>query len=471
MTRLYVPADTAALAAGADETAAALRSAAAARGVELEIVRNGSRGMLWLEPMVEAGIGAGRTAFGPVSAEDAASVLDAILGDGAHPLALGRPCDMPWLARQERLTFARVGVIDPLDLADYEAHGGLAGLRRALEMEPAAICAEVLASGLRGRGGAGFPAGIKWKTVLDQSAAQKYVCCNADEGDSGTFADRMLMEGDPFVLIEAMIIAGLATGATAGYVYIRSEYPRAISQMKAAIAVMEAAGWLGDDVGGSGRAFRLAVRRGAGAYICGEESSMLNSIEGLRGTVRVKPPIPAIAGLFGQPTVINNVPAHRRALHLAADGAKRYADFGMGAPAAPCRSSSPATSATAASSARRHDAGDHGRHRRRHGSGPAGHGRRWAASRLVSRPLRHALRRIASRRATGSSAMAGSWSSTTPPTWRGRPASPSNSAKSRAAANARPAGSARCVAARRWRRSCAGTRSPPISRWSRICAN
>ncbi|MER2508487.1 MAG: NADH-ubiquinone oxidoreductase-F iron-sulfur binding region domain-containing protein [Amaricoccus sp.] len=330
MTRVYIPADTAALAAGADETAAALVAAAHSRGVEITLIRNGSRGMLWLEPMVEAGVGAGRTAFGPVSAGDAASVLDAILDGGDHPLALGRPCDMPWLARQERLTFARVGVIDPLDLADYEAHAGLAGLRKALAMEPAAICAEVLASGLRGRGGAGFPAGIKWKTVLDQPSARKYVCCNADEGDSGTFADRMLMEGDPFVLIEAMIIAGLATGATAGYVYIRSEYPRAISQMKAAIGVMEAAGWLGDSVGGSGRAFRLAVRRGAGAYICGEESSMLNSIEGLRGTVRVKPPIPAIAGLFGEPTVINNVLTLASVPLILDRGAAFYKDFGVG---------------------------------------------------------------------------------------------------------------------------------------------
>ncbi len=330
MTRIYVPADTAALAAGADETAAALLAAADARGAGITLIRNGSRGMLWLEPLVEAGIGAERIAFGPVGPEDAASVLDAILAGADHPLALGRPRDLPWLARQERLTFARVGVIDPLDLADYEAHAGLAGLRKALAMEPAAICAEVLASGLRGRGGAGFPAGIKWKTVLDQPAAQKYVCCNADEGDSGTFADRMLMEGDPLVLVEAMMVAGLATGATAGYIYIRSEYPRAITQMKAAIAVMESAGWLGDSVGGSGRAFRLHVRRGAGAYICGEESSMLNSIEGLRGTVRVKPPIPAIAGLFGQPTVINNVLTLASVPLILDRGAAFYKNFGVG---------------------------------------------------------------------------------------------------------------------------------------------
>ncbi len=330
MTRIYVPADTAALAAGADETAEAIRAAARARGAEIEIVRNGSRGMLWLEPLVEAGIGAARVAYGPVTEADAASVLDAILGATDHPLCHGPTRDMPWMKNQERLTFARVGVIDPLDLADYEAHAGLSGLRKALTMEPAAICAEVLESGLRGRGGAGFPAGIKWKTVLDQKAEKKYVACNADEGDSGTFADRMLMEGDPLLMIEAMTIAGIATGATEGYIYIRSEYPRAISQMKAAIAVMEDAGWLGDNIGGSGKSFRMKVRRGAGAYICGEESSMLQSIEGKRGTVRVKPPIPAISGLFGAPTVINNVLTLASVPLVIDRGAKFYKDFGVG---------------------------------------------------------------------------------------------------------------------------------------------
>ncbi|PZQ49022.1 MAG: formate dehydrogenase [Rhodovulum sulfidophilum] len=330
MTRIYVPADTAALAVGADETAAAFEAAAAARGVDVEIIRNGSRGMLWLEPLVEAGVGAARVAYGPVGAADAASVLDAILDGAEHPLCHGKTREIPYLKNQERLTFARVGVIDPLDLEDYEAHAGLKGLRKALTMEPAAICAEVLESGLRGRGGAGFPAGIKWKTVLDQKAERKYVACNADEGDSGTFADRMLMEGDPLLMVEAMTIAGIATGATEGYIYIRSEYPRAISQMKAAIAVMEGAGWLGDDIQGSGHSFRMKVRRGAGAYICGEESSMLQSIEGKRGTVRVKPPIPAISGLFSQPTVINNVLTLASVPLVIDRGAKFYKDFGVG---------------------------------------------------------------------------------------------------------------------------------------------
>jgi len=327
---VYVPADSAALSVGAEETAAAISREAGARGLDMKIVRNGSRGLFWLEPLVEVMTSAGRVAYGPVSGADVPGLIEALSVAGAHPLCLGPTDEIPYLKSQERLTFARIGVIDPLDLADYEAHGGLAGLRRALVMEPAAICDEVTESGLRGRGGAGFPAGIKWKTVREQPGPLKYVCCNADEGDSGTFADRMVMEGDPFMLIEGMIIAGLATGATEGFVYIRSEYPRAVAQMEAAIGVLERAGWLGPDVGGSGRAFRLHVRKGAGAYICGEESSMLESLEGRRGTVRAKPPIAAIAGLFGKPTVVNNVLTLASVPVVLARGAAFYRDFGMG---------------------------------------------------------------------------------------------------------------------------------------------
>ncbi|MDF2233668.1 NADH-ubiquinone oxidoreductase-F iron-sulfur binding region domain-containing protein [Albimonas sp. CAU 1670] len=324
--RLYVPDDSAARSVGADEVAAAL----AARLPGAEIVRTGSRGALWLEPMVEVETPEGRIAYGPATPDDAPGLAEVLPSAGPHPLRLGRPEDLPWFADQERLTFARCGIIAPLDLAAYEAHGGLAGLRAALGMEPSAICAAVLDSGLRGRGGAGFPTGIKWKTVHEQTASRKHVCCNADEGDSGAYADRMLMEGDPFLLIEGMAIAGLATGATEGWIYIRSEYPEAIARMTAAIEVMERAGWLGEDVGGSGRAFRLRVRRGAGAYICGEESSMLNSIEGRRGVVRAKPPIPAIQGLFGEPTVVNNVLTLAAGPLILSKGPEFYRDFGMG---------------------------------------------------------------------------------------------------------------------------------------------
>lgn len=327
---VYVPADSAALSVGAEQTAAAIRREATARGLDLRLVRNGSRGLFWLEPLVEVVTAAGRVAYGPVAAEDVPGLMAALVDGGRHPLCHGLTEEIPYLRQQERLTFARVGVTDPLVLAEYEAHGGLAGLRRALTMEPVAICEEVAQSGLRGRGGAGFPTGIKWKTVHDQPGALKYVCCNADEGDSGTFADRMVMEGDPFMLIEGMVIAGLASGAAEGFVYIRSEYPRAIAQMQAAVAVLERAGWLGGSIGGSGRGFRLQVRKGAGAYICGEESSMLESLEGRRGTVRAKPPIPAVAGLFGRPTVINNVLTLATVPLVLARGAGFYRDYGTG---------------------------------------------------------------------------------------------------------------------------------------------
>ncbi|MEQ8586425.1 MAG: NADH-ubiquinone oxidoreductase-F iron-sulfur binding region domain-containing protein [Thalassobaculaceae bacterium] len=330
-TVIYVPKDSAARSVGADAVARAIAGQAAERGADIRIVRNGSRGMFWLEPLVEVETEAGRIAYGPVAAEDVPSLFDAeFLAGGDHARALGPTEEIAYLKNQERLTFARVGVIDPLDLAAYEAHGGLAGLRAALAMDGAAVCETVLESGLRGRGGAGFPTGIKWKTVHDQPDCRKYICCNADEGDSGTFADRMIMEGDPFALIEGMVIAGLAVGAEDGYVYIRSEYPDAIVAMVEAAAVLGRAGWLGADVDGSGRTFRLHIRRGAGAYICGEESSMLESLEGKRGTVRAKPPIPAIQGLFGKPTVVNNVLTLATVPVILAKGAEHYRDFGMG---------------------------------------------------------------------------------------------------------------------------------------------
>jgi len=328
---VFVPRDSAALAVGADEVAAALSAGCEALGRPIELVRNGSRGLFWLEPMVEVATSAGRVAYGPVQAQDVPGLLQAGLLDGTpHPLYLGPTGQIPFLARQERLTFARMGVTDPLSLADYQAHDGWAGLSRALQLEPAAIVQQVLDSGLRGRGGAAFPAGIKWRTVLQAPAAQKYVVCNADEGDSGTFSDRMVMEGDPYMLIEGMAIAALAVGATQGYVYIRSEYPDAIAVMNEAIGRAAAAGFLGDSVCGSGRAFHLQVRKAAGAYVCGEETAMLESIEGKRGIVRAKPPLPAIEGLFGCPTVINNVISLASVPLILARGAPFYRDFGMG---------------------------------------------------------------------------------------------------------------------------------------------
>ena len=329
--RVFVPRDSAALAVGADAVASRIVEEAASRGVDLTMVRNGSRGLFWLEPLVEVETAGGRIAYGPVDVHDVASLFDAGFADGgAHALALGPTEAIPFLKDQQRLTFARMGITDPLSLADYAAHGGWAGLRRAVAMEPSAVVQEVLDAGLRGRGGAAFPAGIKWKTVLAAASKQKFVACNADEGDSGTYSDRMTMEGDPFVLIEGMAIAGLATGATQGYVYVRSEYPHAIATLTEAIRRATDAGFLGADVLGSGRAFALEVRTGAGSYVCGEETAMLESLEGKRGIVRAKPPLPAIQGLFGQPTLINNVITFASVPVILAKGAAFYRDFGVG---------------------------------------------------------------------------------------------------------------------------------------------
>jgi formate dehydrogenase iron-sulfur subunit len=329
--KIYLPCDSVALALGADALAAALQAQAAQAGVKLELVRNGSRGLFWLEPLLEVVTPAGRVAYGPVGADDVPSLLAASFQTGgAHPLRLGLTENIAWLKNQERLTFARVGVIDPLSLADYQAHDGYAGLRRALELSAAEVAQQVLDSGLRGRGGAAFPAGIKWQTVAALGAPQKYIVCNADEGDSGTYSDRMTMEGDPFMLIEGMTIAALATGATQGIVYIRSEYPHAVATMREAIDIATAAGFLGDSILGSGHAFHLQVRKAAGAYVCGEETAMLESIEGKRGLVRAKPPIPALKGLFGQPTVINNVITFASVPIILARGAAFYRNYGVG---------------------------------------------------------------------------------------------------------------------------------------------
>lgn len=321
MITVYVPRDAAALALGADGVAAAIASKAQQLGRAVRIVRNGSRGLFWLEPMVEVATAEGRIAYGPVTPADLPGLFKANwLEGGAHRLRLGLAEKIPYLARQQRVTMKRVGVVDPLSLPDYLAHGGGAGLAKARAMSPADIVQAVTDSGLRGRGGAAFPAGIKWKTVAATPAAQKYIVCNADEGDSGTYSDRMLMEGDPFCLIEGMAIAGLAVGATRGYIYVRSEYPHAFATLNEAID--EARDWLGD--------FHLEVRKAAGAYVCGEETAMLESIEGKRGLVRAKPPLPAISGLFGQPTVINNVMTLASVPDILAQGAEAYRDLGVG---------------------------------------------------------------------------------------------------------------------------------------------
>jgi formate dehydrogenase iron-sulfur subunit len=329
--KIYIPRDGASLGLGSADVEAALVLALKARGIEADFAHTGSRGLYWLEPMIEVATSQGRIAYGPVGVGDVASLLDAGMLDGKpHALRLGKPEEIPFLKRQSRLTFARCGIVERLSLDDYRAHGGWAGLEKALALGPEATVDLVTKSGLRGRGGAGFPTGIKWKTVLSTPGARKYVCCNADEGDSGTYSDRMIMEGDPFSLIEGMAIAGVSTGATKGYIYIRSEYPHSIHVMQRAIDRARAANILGAKILGSALDFDLEIREGAGAYVCGEETAMLDSLEGKRGQVRAKPPLPAHKGLFGQPTVINNVISLASVPWIMANGADAYMHFGMG---------------------------------------------------------------------------------------------------------------------------------------------
>ena len=330
ISRIFIPRDTSANSMGADEIALAIAAEVKRQKKDIQIVRNGSRGLYWLEPMVEVEVNGKRLAYGPVSKKDVASLFEAWINDSKHTLCQGPTDDIEFLKKQERLTFARVGIIDPLSLEDYKAYDGLKGLRKALNMSSSDIVQVVTDSGLRGRGGAAFPTGIKWKTVLDAEAPVKYIVCNADEGDSGTFSDRMIMESDPFVLIEGMIIAGVAVGSKQGYIYLRSEYPLAHDILNQAINIAYQNNLLGEDILGSGHQFDMEVRLGAGAYICGEETSLLESLEGKRGEIRFKPPLPAIKGLFGQPTIVNNVITLASIPIILDTGAEYYKDFGMG---------------------------------------------------------------------------------------------------------------------------------------------
>ncbi|MFA5702790.1 MAG: NADH-ubiquinone oxidoreductase-F iron-sulfur binding region domain-containing protein [Advenella sp.] len=329
--KIYIPMDSAAVAMGANELVAPIQEMALTQNINVEIIRNGSRGLLWLEPLVEIETPQGRIGYGPVTLEDLPDLFNAgWLSGQAHPLSQGITDDIPYLKNQERLTFKRVGIIDPLNIQDYTNHGGWQGLLKALTLNDEAITNMVTQSGLRGRGGAAFPTGIKWNTVRQAQGQQKYIVANADEGDSGTFSDRMLMEGDPFSLIEGMIIAGLAVNASKGYIYVRSEYPIAIETLQKAITIATEHRYLGSSILGSGRSFELEVRKGAGAYICGEETALLESLEGKRGVIRYKPPLPAIKGFMGMPTVVNNVVSLATVPVILANGADFYKNFGSG---------------------------------------------------------------------------------------------------------------------------------------------
>ena len=327
--RIFVPNDTSACSLGADAVAAAIGTALERQSIDAHIIRNGSRGAYALEPLVEIDAPSGRIGFPCIAGTDVAALFAGGMPDERHPRCVGRVDDLPFLKNQSRLTFARAGIIDPLDLDAYRANGGFEGLTRARALTQVQIVEEIRRSGLRGRGGAAFPAGIKWQTVLDTRAPEKYVVCNADEGDSGTFADRLLIEADPYQLIEGMLIAALATGARQGYIYLRSEYPRARAVLTHALTTARRRGILGADACAAGRPFDIELRLGAGAYICGEETSLLESIEGKRALVRFKPPVPAISGLFGAPTLVHNVLTLAAATTILAKGADAYAALGV----------------------------------------------------------------------------------------------------------------------------------------------
>jgi formate dehydrogenase iron-sulfur subunit len=328
--KLYVPRETAAVSVGADEVALEIAREAKERGANIEIIRNGSWGASWLEPLVEVLVGETRIAYGNVSPDDIAALFAAgLLEGGEHEKRLGPVNEIDYLISQDRWTFWRCGLVEALSLDDFLAHQGFKGLQKAWEIGADAVIDAVAESGLRGRGGAGFPTGIKWRTVADTQADQKYVACNADEGDSGTFSDRMVMEGDPFGFIEALAIAGFAVGASKGYIYLRSEYPLTHTILTRAIATLREAGWLGNNIQGSGFDFDVELHLGAGSYVCGEETAMLESLEGKKGIVRYKPPLPAIEGLFGKPTVVNNVVTLASVANIVNLGGERYAAMGV----------------------------------------------------------------------------------------------------------------------------------------------
>lgn len=328
--KIYVPRETAAISVGADDVTIAIARHAKDSGDSIELIRNGSWGATWLEPLVEVEVDGSRIAYANVAAGDVAGLFDAgFLSGGEHARRLGPTNEIPYLMNQDRWTFWRCGLIDPLSIEDFRAHKGFAALENALKTNPATVVESVLASGLRGRGGAGFPTGIKWRTVAETESDQKFIACNADEGDSGTFSDRILMEGDPFGLLEGMAIAGFAVGASRGYIYLRSEYPLTHSILKRAIATARSSGWLGKNIQGSGFDFDVELHLGAGSYVCGEETAMLESLEGKAGIIRYKPPLPAHAGLFGKPTVVNNVVTLASVANIVALGGDKYAALGV----------------------------------------------------------------------------------------------------------------------------------------------
>ncbi len=343
-TRILIGTGTCGRAAGALNVLEAARNELARRKIEAGITQVGCLGLCYAEPLVAIAM-SGRPAvfYGNVTPEIIVRLIgDYIVADNPCPsLALGtvgdvdlddipRLFELPVFKAQKRVLLRNCGLTDPKSISHYIAGGGYSSLARALKMTPQEVIDTVKRSGLRGRGGAGFPTGLKWQFCHDAPGETKYFICNADEGDPGTFVDRTLLEGDPHSILEGMAIGGYATGASEGYIYIRGEYPLACEIVETAIRQTEELGLLGGNILASDFGFRVRVRQGAGAFICGEETALINSIEGKRGTPRVRPPFPASKGLWGQPTNVNNVETLANILGIIERGGDRYAAIGVG---------------------------------------------------------------------------------------------------------------------------------------------
>ncbi len=311
IARLYLSNDTSSRAAGAERLAEHLRTRA-----DVQLIHTSSRGAFFLEPMIERDSPTGRVAWCHVALDDLPNI---IMGTGGMPVDA-----IPYLAKQTRATFANFGITEPLALDEYQSRGGFKGLEAALAMAPEAIIQELKISRLRGRGGAAFPVWNKWQVAHQTDANEKYVVVNADEGDAGTYCDRMVMEGDPFRLIEGMLICAHAIGATKGFIYCRQEYPAAAWSIRTAIRKADEAELL--EV--NGRTFSIELVMGAGSYVCGEETALLESLEGRRGVVRAKPPYPAVAGLYGRPTIVSNVLTFATVPNILAKGGAWHASLG-----------------------------------------------------------------------------------------------------------------------------------------------
>jgi len=339
---IFIQNATCGLAAGGKELRSVLEEELPRLGVEADVIPTGCIGMCFAEPLVDIKMpGKPRVCYSEVTPKKLREILNSHLVEG-KPLtdyAMGtlgdgrikgiRPLfDLPVLKPQVRIALRNCGIINPAELDHYLARDGYQGLQRAIKMKPEEVIEEVVASGLRGRGGGGFPTGLKWKFCRAAEGSDKYLICNADEGDPGAFMDRSLLEGDPHAVLEGMCIAAYAIGASHGYIYIRAEYPLAIERLKAALRQMREVGLLGESMLGSGFGFDIIIKEGAGAFVCGEETALIASIEGERGMPRSRPPFPAIKGLFSKPSNINNVETFANVASILREGAEWFASFG-----------------------------------------------------------------------------------------------------------------------------------------------